>query len=317
MDQQKLKTIYGHLYTTGEVWTRGNFCGDHSTILQMLHKDLQGAHVLDIGCGGGRLPLMLARFAEHVDAFDYTPAAIEMATLLQDLTATDNVHFFVSTLDDVLATPPRATYDVVSLQGVLEHLPDPLAILQEVARLLTPTGLLIVSCPNFLNFRGDAYMTLLTLFNLPMSLTDAWQIDPAHIEEWSEASGLRCEKTVGVMYSFGWLERAARDLADRTPKVLRDKPVSVTCHHDQFNAWLDRRVAFNRQFIDHLAAHGVLKPIREHVRWEVTKPPEMDEAFWHQVNTYLVDDFTDDPYYCDTPPFNQMGANSIYFLRMP
>ena len=315
MDTQQLKTTYDNLYASGDMWIRRNFCGIHSAIIQETKEVLRGAHVLDIGCGGGRLSLMLAQFADHVDAFDYTPAAIEMATLLKDLTATRNAHFFVSTLGDVLASPPRATYDVVCMQGVLEHVPDPLATLQGVARLLPPSGLFIIGCPNFLNFRGDAYMTLLTLFDLPMSLTDVWQIDPTHVEAWSAASGLRCDKTVGVMYSFGWLERAARDLADRTPKALRDKPSPWTCHHEKFNEWMDLRVAFNHQFIDHLVAKGVLKSLQEHGRWKVTRPPEMGDAFWQQVTDYLVDDFSGDPYYCETPPYNQMGAASIYFLR--
>lgn len=44
---------------------------------------------------------------------------------------------------------PDATFDVVTMWDVLEHVPDPLAELQECARVLKPGGLLVINFPDF------------------------------------------------------------------------------------------------------------------------------------------------------------------------
>lgn len=44
---------------------------------------------------------------------------------------------------------PPATFDLITMSHVLEHLPDPLAVLREVGSWLKPAGLLKLWCPNY------------------------------------------------------------------------------------------------------------------------------------------------------------------------
>lgn len=43
---------------------------------------------------------------------------------------------------------PDASFDLVSLFGVIEHLPRPVEVVQEIRRILRPGGMLIGRCPN-------------------------------------------------------------------------------------------------------------------------------------------------------------------------
>ena len=60
-----------------------------------------------------------------------------------DVLATGDV--FVLLQDEITA---GETYDVVWLQNILEHVIDPLALLNSLRKLVSPTGLAVVTVPN-------------------------------------------------------------------------------------------------------------------------------------------------------------------------
>lgn len=63
-----------------------------------------------------------------------------------------NPQLSAAVLGDATALPFRGrSFDVVTANMVVEHLEDPLVVFQEVARLLVPGGLFIVSTPNLKN----------------------------------------------------------------------------------------------------------------------------------------------------------------------
>lgn len=50
---------------------------------------------------------------------------------------------------DIVSIPrPSESFDLITLLEVVEHLPDPAAAIQELARLLKPGGSLLITCPN-------------------------------------------------------------------------------------------------------------------------------------------------------------------------
>lgn len=50
---------------------------------------------------------------------------------------------------------PSASFDVVTLYDVVEHVPDPCALLREVRRILKPDGLLVLQSPNLGSVMAD------------------------------------------------------------------------------------------------------------------------------------------------------------------
>lgn len=96
--------------------------------------------LLDIGCGGGSFLHALRN--EKVTAFglDTSWRAAHVASSRFDLPAA------CGALPDLPFRP--ASFGTITMFHVLEHVPDPLACLHAIARLLKPGGKLVVQVPN-------------------------------------------------------------------------------------------------------------------------------------------------------------------------
>jgi SAM-dependent methyltransferase len=98
------------------------------------------APVLDVGCGGGLFLRMLKDRGVSVLGLDVAVAAAGVAWRRQGVPAV---------CASLAHAPfPPATFSVVTMFHVLEHLYDPAAYVDEAKRLLKPGGRLVVQVPN-------------------------------------------------------------------------------------------------------------------------------------------------------------------------
>jgi len=103
------------------------------------------ARLMEIGCGSGRL-LHLARQAGFEAAgLELSPFLAESVTKRLGIPV-EARNFFA--WNDA----PEAHYDVVILQHVLEHLPDPIDAMTRIGRILRPGGLGVLEFPNILGW---------------------------------------------------------------------------------------------------------------------------------------------------------------------
>lgn len=98
--------------------------------------------LLDVGCGGGHF-LRAAKRRGHWDVIGLEP--IENAAVQAARYAGCEVRN--STLDE--AEFPVASFDVIGLLGVLEHVHEPLAVLRSARSLLSTDGYLAIYVPNY------------------------------------------------------------------------------------------------------------------------------------------------------------------------
>jgi len=107
---------------------------------------LSGRRVLDVGCGGGLLTESLARAGAEVTGIDLAPGMIEVARLHAAESRLDIDYRFTSAEELARESPGR--FAVVTCMEMLEHVPDPAAMVATLARLLSPGGTLFVSTLN-------------------------------------------------------------------------------------------------------------------------------------------------------------------------
>jgi SAM-dependent methyltransferase len=120
----------------------------HVVAYQFAAERVNGARVLDAGCGEGYGTDILAHAASSVVGVD-----LELPVVRRAIERYPRAQFRAG---DIAALPfENASFDaVVSLQ-VIEHVGDPARLLQECARVLRPGGTLILSTPNRLTFSKD------------------------------------------------------------------------------------------------------------------------------------------------------------------
>ncbi|PPU76743.1 MULTISPECIES: bifunctional 2-polyprenyl-6-hydroxyphenol methylase/3-demethylubiquinol 3-O-methyltransferase UbiG [Xanthomonas] len=177
-------------------------------------QELAGARVLDVGCGGGLLSESMARLGAQVTAIDLAPELVKVARL-HSLESGVQVEYRVQSVEDLAAEQP-GSFDAVTCMEMLEHVPDPTAIIRACANLLKPGGRLFLSTLNrtpaafALAVVGAEYIARL----LPKG-THHYKdfIKPSELAAWLRAAELQLEDVSGMLYE-PWRNRAR--LSSRT-----------------------------------------------------------------------------------------------------
>jgi len=162
---------------------------------------LDGATVLDVGCGGGLLSEAMAKLGAKVTAIDLAEDLVKVAKL-HGMESGVQVDYRVQPVEALAAERP-GSFDVVTCMEMLEHVPDPGAILQACATLLKPGGHLFVSTLNrtpaafALAIVGAEYVARL----LPRGTHQyAAFIKPSELGGWLREAGLQLDDVSGLMY---------------------------------------------------------------------------------------------------------------------
>jgi len=117
-----------------------------------------GKRVADLGCG------FHATFARTV-LDEVERATLVDVALAEDLKTHAKVRAVEGPLPAALGALEAASFDVVLMVSVLEHLWEPLETLREIRRLLAPGGVALVNVPSW---RGKTYLEL-SAFRLGLS----------------------------------------------------------------------------------------------------------------------------------------------------
>jgi 2-polyprenyl-3-methyl-5-hydroxy-6-metoxy-1,4-benzoquinol methylase len=89
------------------------------------------------------------------------------------------------------------SFDVITMWHVLEHVPDLEFQIQELKRLLKPTGTLIIAVPNFKSFDAKYYNEFWAAFDVPIHF---WHFSSKSIKMLFERVDMKLEKVLPMKF---------------------------------------------------------------------------------------------------------------------
>ena len=164
--------------------------------------DLDGAKVLDVGCGGGILTESLAGCGASVTGIDMAEAPLQVARLHLHESGAE-VDYRQATAEELAEEQP-GEYDVVTCLEMLEHVPSPSQALASIAKLVRPGGDVFLST---INRNPKSFMFAIVgaeyVLRLLPAGTHEYQkfIRPSELEAWARGAGLKLRASIGMHYN--------------------------------------------------------------------------------------------------------------------
>lgn len=166
------------------------------------HAAVAGKRVADIGCGGGLLSEALAQRGAEVTGIDMGEAPLSVARLHQ-LESGLEINYRQMTAEQLAEEAPNS-FDVVTCLEMLEHVPDPAAVIQACATLVKPGGLVFFST---LNRNPKSYLFAIigaeyVMRMLPRGTHEYSKfIKPSEMGQWVREADLNVAELMGMTYN--------------------------------------------------------------------------------------------------------------------
>jgi SAM-dependent methyltransferase len=127
------------------------------------------ADVLDVGCGDGRYLKAMRNLGHRIHGIEIQGPAYDRASRI------DGIRLRAPPLNE--GTFPLTRFQLVTAWHVLEHVPDPMTLLESIGRVLAPDGRLVVEVPNTWSWHGR------------LTGTNSFNLDPPrHLHQFTQRS---------------------------------------------------------------------------------------------------------------------------------
>ncbi|UTN05286.1 class I SAM-dependent methyltransferase [Flavobacterium bizetiae] len=141
--------------------------------------------ILDIGAGTGDFLLTAKN-----DGWD--TVGVEPSERAKNIAIQKGISFVNET-----SALENNSFDVITMWHVLEHVPNLELQIQELKRLLKPTGTLIVAVPNFKSYDAQHYQTFWAAYDVPIHF---WHFSKKAIKSLFEKVDMKLEKVLPMKF---------------------------------------------------------------------------------------------------------------------
>jgi len=231
-----------------EYGLKDNETSSHSQILDLL-ADLPPSKVLDLGCSSGLL-------SEQIRSLGHRVTAVDREAFPETLTRVDE--FAPGDLEDGIPPEVGTGFDVVVAADVLEHLRRPELLLEEIRRVLSPRGRLVISVPNF----GHWYPRTRTALGA-FDYDQRGILDATHYRFFTRRSLERLLTNAGFEVRRRRASGLPLDaLSSKAPKNSRGRAVRALQALDRLSVAV-RPTLFAYQFVLHLEQRSAPEVVRQ------------------------------------------------------
>ena len=181
--------------------------------------NLDGASVLDVGCGGGILSEAMAKSGAIVTAIDPVSELIDIATE-HARSSSLSIDYRNMTTKELAQT--NSTFDLVTCMELIEHVPDPAALIEDCKSLLKPGGTLILATLDrtLLSYILSIFIAEYVLNILERGTHDYEKfLRPAELVAIARSQNLVANDVSGMLYNP----------LTRTAKLTKDPKVNYLC----------------------------------------------------------------------------------------
>jgi 2-polyprenyl-3-methyl-5-hydroxy-6-metoxy-1,4-benzoquinol methylase len=141
--------------------------------------------ILDIGAGTGDFLLTAKN-----DGWD--TVGVEPSERAKNIAIQKGISFV-----NEISALENNSFDVITMWHVLEHVPNLELQIQELKRLLKPTGTLIVAVPNFKSYDAQHYQTFWAAYDVPIHF---WHFSKEAIKSLFEKVDMKLEKVLPMKF---------------------------------------------------------------------------------------------------------------------
>jgi len=166
------------------------------------NSELNDKQLIDVGCGGGILSEALAKSGAQVTAIDMGTMPLNVAKL-HALEAEISIDYQQSTAE-AIAEKYAGRFDIVTCMEMLEHVPDPVSVINACSQMVRPGGDLFFST---LNRHPKAYLFAVLgaeyIMNMLPKGTHDYQrfIRPSEMANWCRQADLEVCDITGLSYN--------------------------------------------------------------------------------------------------------------------
>lgn len=160
----------GQRFEFGKNWRRflsdmrDEQIAEAETAMVAMLGDIEGKTFLDAGCGSGLFSLAAHRLGAKVHSFDYDPASVACTMELQRMFGGLWPVEEGSVLDREYLDR-LGTFDIVYSWGVLHHTGNMHQAFKNIARLVSPGGVLFISIYNDQGWKSRLWLRVKRLYN--------------------------------------------------------------------------------------------------------------------------------------------------------
>jgi 2-polyprenyl-3-methyl-5-hydroxy-6-metoxy-1,4-benzoquinol methylase len=172
-----------------------------------------GAKLLDVGCGAGERLEKMRGLGWTVHGIDFDEEAVGLAKA-------KGLDVSCGTIPGIWFPPE--TFDVVTMNQVIEHVPDPIELLKECHRVLKPGGKVVLTTPNNKCWGHKLFGEHWRGLEPPRHL---YIFGPSSIEEILRRAGFDAAlvRTFASAYVWQLSLMLSLDLTDQSPEDFRLK----------------------------------------------------------------------------------------------
>lgn len=165
------------------------------------HAGLHGKKIIDVGCGGGILSEAMAKEGALITGIDMGSGPLQAAEKHRKISGVSIA--YIQTTAEFFALQNPDAFDVVTCMELLEHVPDPLSVIQACARLVKPNGSVFFATINR-NYKSFILAIIAAEYLLGMVKRGTHRygrfIKPVELNLWADQAGLTCKDVTGMHY---------------------------------------------------------------------------------------------------------------------